>query len=171
MNKNIKTHYTKFEWQSGYGAFSVSQSVVDKTLEYIKNQKAHHARHTFRDEYIGFLQLYGISYDDRYLFTDWRFTAWHLGVHAFALSGRAMGWTTLPRVSLRLPWAMRSLGFQPVSSKNKMRSWNKNHLKARRMGKWKRAIRSLGFQPAITPCKGSKLIAQGRAKRHPGLDK
>ena len=68
--KTINTHYTKFEWQSGYGAFSVSQSVVDKTLEYIKNQKAHHAKHTFRDEYIGFLQLYGISYDDRYVFTD-----------------------------------------------------------------------------------------------------
>ena len=48
----------------------MSQSVVDKTLEYIKNQKAHHVRHTFRDEYIGFLQLYGISYDDRYVFTD-----------------------------------------------------------------------------------------------------
>ena len=54
----------------GYGAFSVSQSVVDRTLEYIRNQKTHHAKHSFHDEYIGFLKLYGISYDDRYVFTD-----------------------------------------------------------------------------------------------------
>ena len=54
------------------------------------------------------------------------------GKYAFALTGRRLSTHFIPRVSLRLPWAMRSLGFQPVSSKNNMRSWNKNHLKARR---------------------------------------
>ena len=48
------------------------------------------------------------------------------GKYAFALTGRGLPrYTRLPRVSLRLPWAMRSLGFQPASSKNNMRRWNK----------------------------------------------
>ena len=55
------------------------------------------------------------------------------GKYAFALTGRGLPrYTRLPRVSLRLPWAMRSLGFQPVISKNNMRSWNKKHLTTRR---------------------------------------
>ena len=54
------------------------------------------------------------------------------GKYAFALTGRGFpGYTRLPRVSLRLPWAMRSLGFQPVSSKNNMRSWNKKSFKGK----------------------------------------
>ena len=68
--KAINTQYERFEWQGGYGAFSVSQSIVDKTLQYIKNQKAHHARHSFQDEYKEFLNLYGIKYDERFLFSD-----------------------------------------------------------------------------------------------------
>ena len=47
------------------------------------------------------------------------------GKYAFALTGRMSPNHFIPRVSLRLPWAMRSLGFQPVSSKNNMRRWNK----------------------------------------------
>ena len=66
------------------------------------------------------------------------------GKYAFALTGRMSPTHFIPRVSLRLPWAMRSLGFQPVSSKNDMRRWNKKHLTTRSM-------RSLGFQPATTP--------------------
>ena len=38
----------------------------------------------------------------------------YLKINAFALSGRTNNNTIIPRVSLRLPWAMRSLGFQPV---------------------------------------------------------
>ena len=68
--KTINTHYTKFEWQGGYGEFSVSQSIVDKTLQYIKDQKTHHEKHTFQDEYIAFLKSYGINFDDIYVFTD-----------------------------------------------------------------------------------------------------
>ena len=47
------------------------------------------------------------------------------GKYAFALTGRRLSTLFIPRVSLRLPWAMRSLVFQPVSSKNDMRRWNK----------------------------------------------
>lgn len=68
--KSIDTHYGEFEWQGGYGAFSVSQSVVGKTLQYIRNQHEHHAKLTFRDEYIEFLELYGIEYDEKYVFSD-----------------------------------------------------------------------------------------------------
>ena len=52
--------------------------------------------------------------------------------YAFALTGRRLSTHFIPRVSLRLPWAMRSLGFQPVISKNNMLSWNKKHLTTRR---------------------------------------
>lgn len=68
--KSISTHYANFAWQSGYAAFSVSQSVVDKTLAYIKNQKEHHKTLNFQDEYRQFLKLYNIEYDERYVFTD-----------------------------------------------------------------------------------------------------
>ncbi|MBQ0019148.1 MAG: transposase [Bacteroidales bacterium] len=68
--KNIDAYYHQFAWQSGYAAFSVSQSVVDKTLAYIKNQREHHKKRTFKDEYIDFLNLYNIEYDERYVFSD-----------------------------------------------------------------------------------------------------
>ena len=55
------------------------------------------------------------------------------GKYAFALTGRRLSTHFIPRVSLRLPWAMRSLGFQPVNSKNNIRSWNKKHLTTRRI--------------------------------------
>ena len=68
--KSIAPHYEKFEWQGGYGAFSVSRSVVDKTLQYINNQREHHTERSFRDEYIDFLKLYDIDYDEKYVFAD-----------------------------------------------------------------------------------------------------
>lgn len=63
-------HYKDFEWQGGYAALSVSQSVVDPTLEYIKNQQEHHRKRTFQEEYIEFLKLYDIQFDERYVFRD-----------------------------------------------------------------------------------------------------
>lgn len=68
--KALSPQYEQFAWQGGYAAFSVSQSVVDKTLAYIKGQKEHHQKHSFQDEYLQFLKLYNISYDERYVFTD-----------------------------------------------------------------------------------------------------
>ena len=51
----------KFSWQTGYAAYSVSESVVVKVFEYIKNQKEHHAKKTFQTEFDEFLKLYGLG--------------------------------------------------------------------------------------------------------------
>ena len=63
-------YYKNFAWQSGYGCFSVSQSVVDKTLAYVKNQFQHHKNQSFEAEYKSFLTLYEVDYDEEYLFRD-----------------------------------------------------------------------------------------------------
>lgn len=68
--KSLDLHYRKFEWQAGYAVFSVSQSVVDNTLSYIKNQQEHHKKRTFQEEYIAFLKLYNAEYDEEYVFRD-----------------------------------------------------------------------------------------------------
>ena len=60
----------KFEWQGGYGAFSYSKSHVQNVINYVKNQEKHHAKQTFRDEYIEFLKKFDIDYDERYIFQD-----------------------------------------------------------------------------------------------------
>ena len=62
--------YEKFAWQGGYAAFSVSQSQVDNVVRYINNQEEHHKKQTFREEYIEFLKLYHIDYDERYVLSD-----------------------------------------------------------------------------------------------------
>jgi putative transposase len=51
----------KFAWQTGYAAYSVSESVVDKVFQYIKNQKQHHTKKTFQQEYDAFLKIYGLE--------------------------------------------------------------------------------------------------------------
>ena len=58
----------KFSWQDGYGAFSYSESNYGKVIDYIKNQKQHHAKRTFRDEYLSFLKKFNVPFDDKYLF-------------------------------------------------------------------------------------------------------
>ena len=68
--KTIDNKYQHFAWQGGYACFSVSQSVKDKTLEYIKNQAVHHQHKSFEEEYKSFLNLYGIEYDERYVLRD-----------------------------------------------------------------------------------------------------
>jgi len=68
--KTFNPKYHDFAWQGGYAAFSVSQSVVDKTIQYVENQQEHHRKLSFHDEYLQFLKLYGIEYDDRYVFSD-----------------------------------------------------------------------------------------------------
>jgi putative transposase len=60
----------KFQWQEGFGAFSVSQSQLDKVIGYIDKQESHHQKLSFRQEYTGLLQSYKIEYDEKYLF-DW----------------------------------------------------------------------------------------------------
>ena len=68
--KTIDARYEKFAWQGGYAVFSVSQSVVDKTIEYVGNQREHHKKQSFRDEYLAFLKSYNVEYDEQYVFSD-----------------------------------------------------------------------------------------------------
>ncbi len=60
----------KFSWQDGYGAFSYSHSQIENVYQYILNQEEHHRKKTFKDEYIEFLQKFGIEFNEKYLF-DW----------------------------------------------------------------------------------------------------
>lgn len=59
--------YSQFYWQSGYGAFSVNPSEVDVAKAYIENQKEHHRKISFEEEYRAFLHKYGVDYDERYV--------------------------------------------------------------------------------------------------------
>jgi putative transposase len=60
----------KFEWQTGFGAFTVGQSQVQAVVKYILNQEEHHKKKTFRDEYIEFLTAYQIDFKTEYIFED-----------------------------------------------------------------------------------------------------
>ena len=57
----------EFAWQTGYGAFTVSESSVSRVRRYIASQPEHHKRRSFREEFLAFLQKNGISVDERYL--------------------------------------------------------------------------------------------------------
>ena len=56
-----------FAWQSGYAAFTVSRSALGGVEVYIMNQQTHHARLSFEDEFLAFLQRHGIPYDKQYV--------------------------------------------------------------------------------------------------------
>ncbi len=58
----------KFEWQEGYGTFSYGKSQVDTVVRYIQQQEEHHRTRTFREEYLAFLDLFGVEYDEKYIF-------------------------------------------------------------------------------------------------------
>jgi len=60
----------KFLWQEGYGAFSNSRSQIDGVVKYILNQKKHHLKKNFRDEYLEILKDYGVEYDEKYVFQE-----------------------------------------------------------------------------------------------------
>jgi putative transposase len=59
---------TKFGWQAGYAAFTVSESGVAAVRSYIEQQEEHHRKRTFSEEYIEFLEKNHIPYDPRYVF-------------------------------------------------------------------------------------------------------
>ena len=76
--EEVKSHSSKwiktkderlrnFYWQDGYGAFSVNPSQADVVSRYIENQKVHHSKKTFQDEYRIFLKKYKVEYDERYV--------------------------------------------------------------------------------------------------------
>jgi REP element-mobilizing transposase RayT len=56
-----------FAWQTGYGAFSVSQSNATSVVKYIREQEKYHRRVTFQEEFISFLKKNGVPYDERYV--------------------------------------------------------------------------------------------------------
>ncbi len=56
-----------FEWQKGYGAFSVSPSNVEGVRKYVLNQEEHQRKKTFKEEYVEILVASGIEYDERFL--------------------------------------------------------------------------------------------------------
>ena len=58
----------RFEWQTGFGAFSYSHSQLDDVVRYIKNQEAHYSRLTFREEYLSFLKRFNVDYNPKYVF-------------------------------------------------------------------------------------------------------
>ena len=56
-----------FEWQEGYGAFSIGISGINVTVAYIKDQAEHHRTRTFKEEFITMLRKHGFDYDERML--------------------------------------------------------------------------------------------------------
>jgi len=58
----------KFSWQEGFGAFSYGHSQLDNVIFYVKNQKEHHKKQSFRDEYLLFLRKFNVEYEEKYLF-------------------------------------------------------------------------------------------------------
>jgi REP element-mobilizing transposase RayT len=57
-----------FEWQAGFGGFSYSESQIDSVVKYINNQKNHHKKKTFIQEYLEFLEKFKVPFDERYIF-------------------------------------------------------------------------------------------------------
>ena len=57
-----------FEWQEGFGAFSVSDSRREDVIAYIRNQEEHHRKRNFEEEFIALLKAHNVDYDPRYVF-------------------------------------------------------------------------------------------------------
>ena len=69
-SKWIKTkgpHFASFQWQTGYGAFSLGGSQLEAVRQYISRQKEHHRRVSFQEEFRAFLSRYRVEYDERYV--------------------------------------------------------------------------------------------------------
>ena len=60
----------KFQWQAGFGAFTVSYSQIDPVRSYVQNQKEHHATKTFRDEFVELLRRHDIEFEMKFVFED-----------------------------------------------------------------------------------------------------
>ncbi|AEE52453.1 transposase IS200-family protein [Haliscomenobacter hydrossis DSM 1100] len=61
---------THFEWQKGYGAFSYSHSQLNALFRYVQNQKEHHKKRGFREEYLELLKKFEVDFDEQYIFHD-----------------------------------------------------------------------------------------------------
>ncbi len=58
---------SRFEWQQGYGAFTVSNSQMPMVIEYIKRQREHHHKHSYESEFREFLVRHGVEFDERFV--------------------------------------------------------------------------------------------------------
>jgi REP element-mobilizing transposase RayT len=67
QNNFVKSN---FNWQEGFAAFSYSHSQLNDVLNYISNQKNHHLKTTFKDEYVDLLKRFSVDYNNKYLF-EW----------------------------------------------------------------------------------------------------
>ena len=65
--KTCGEKYRSFAWQNGYGAFSIGQGQLEHLRRYIANQRAHHRRESFQDEFRAILGRYQVAYDERYV--------------------------------------------------------------------------------------------------------
>ena len=59
---------THFNWQKGFGAFSFSKKQMPIVINYILSQEEHHKKKSFREEYLEFLKIFGVEYNEQYLF-------------------------------------------------------------------------------------------------------
>jgi putative transposase len=66
----MKSDVPRFSWQDGYAAISVSPSQADVVRRYIANQKQHHSRRTFEDEFLALLEKAGVRYDKELALAD-----------------------------------------------------------------------------------------------------
>jgi len=65
--KKVDSSLENFYWQKGYGAFSVSESLLEQIQIYIRNQREHHRKISYQEEYRDWLHQYRIEYDERYV--------------------------------------------------------------------------------------------------------
>ncbi|HSI75064.1 MAG TPA: IS200/IS605 family transposase [Lunatimonas sp.] len=65
--KTLDKSLENFYWQDGYGAFSINPAQIDAAIKYIANQKEHHKKISFQDEYRAFLRKYHVEYNERYV--------------------------------------------------------------------------------------------------------
>ncbi len=56
-----------FEWQDGYGGFTVSKSQIPEVIAYVQNQREHYRKKTFQEEYLELLKKHDVDYDERYV--------------------------------------------------------------------------------------------------------
>ena len=67
-SNELSDQKSRFEWQKGYGAFTVSYSQIERVRHYIQNQREHHKTKTFEEEFIKLIEIHDIEFDRRYLF-------------------------------------------------------------------------------------------------------
>jgi hypothetical protein len=67
VDQNPGRGVCRFSWQAGYGAFAVSESNVDVVRDYVANQREHHRKKSFQEEYRVFLERHRVAFDERYV--------------------------------------------------------------------------------------------------------